>query len=193
MGVKMIFLNQCRKYKTFLNLKYSLNTTLDLGAEVDALGLGMALIDYNYQSENVSLEAIKNQIVEDRLSGNFETKLNEYIELLKNTYYEGTWNSKHKKLVEIIKLNTNATFYGKIYGHKAYLTKDTYTIEVEDNLIVAFNLLDGGGLLLNEVRRNGQIKQRSYLFNDLNEFNYFVSNITENIEIDDKVLKMALI
>lgn len=189
----MSFLNQCRKYRTFLNLKYRLNPTLDLGAEGDALGLSMALINYNYQSENVSLDAIKKQIVEDRFCGKVQSKLNEYMDLLKNTYYEGTWDSKHKKLIEIIKLNTNATFYGKIHGHKAYLTKDTYTIEIEENLSVDFNLLDDGGLLLNQVNRNGEFQQRSYVFKNLNEFNDFASNIVENIDIDDKVLKMALI
>lgn len=189
----MSFLNQCRKYRTFLNLKYRLNPTLDLGAEGDALGLSMALINYNYQSENVSLEAIKKQIVEDRFCGKVQSKLNEYMDFLKNTYYEGTWDSKHKKLLEIIKLTTNATFYGKVHGYKAYLTKDTYTIEVEDNLSVEFNLLDDGHLLLNQVNRNGECQERSYVFKNLNEFNCFASNIIENIAIDDKVLEMALI
>lgn len=98
-----------------------------------------------------------------------------------------------QKLIEIIKLNTNATFYGKIHGYKAYLTKDTYTIEVEENLSVDFNLLDDGHMLLNKVNRNGEFQQRSYVFKNLNEFNYFASNIVENIAIDDKVLEMALI
>jgi hypothetical protein len=166
----------------------------DLGIEYNPLLLSMGLVEYNYEFEDFKLETIKRKIIGNRLNNqNNDSKLLDYFHVLNDNIYKETQNRKHDIFVEMIKLNINTTFYGNFSGCKVSLTKDTYTYYIEDDFFVVFNLMDDGKIQLDNVSKNNEEEQRCYVFGELKEFYHFISNIKENLEIDDKVLKMALI
>lgn len=190
----MNFLNQCRKYNTFISLKYIMIPNLDLGIEFNSLSLSMGLVDYDYEFEDFKLETIKRKLIADRIENkNRDSKLLDYIEVLNDNIYKEVQNRKHDIFLEMIKLNIDTTYYGKLNNYSVNLTKDTYTIQVEADFFVLFKLMDDGKLQLNKVLKNNEEQQRFYIFSDLKEFHRFITDIKENVEIDDKVLKMALI
>lgn len=168
---------------------------LDLGIEFNSLSLSMGLVDYNYEFENFKLETIKRKLIDDRIGNkNRDSKLIDYIEVLNDNIYKESQNRKHDLFIEMIKLNIETTSYhGKLNNYAVTLTKDTYTIQVESDFFVLFKLMDDGKLQLNKVSKNNEDQQRFYIFSDLKEFHRFIANIKENVEIDDKVLKMVLI
>lgn len=190
----MSFLNQCRKYNTFIQLKYLTMPNPDLGIEYNSLSLSIGLVDYNYEFEDLKLDTIKRKLIGDRINNqNKNSKLLDYFEVLDDNIYKETQNRKHDIFVEMIKLNIKTTFHGKFNGHKVSLTKDIYTYHIEDDFFVVFILMDDGKIQLDNVSKNNKEQKRYYVFGELKEFHHFIENIRENVEIDDKVLKMALI
>lgn len=166
----------------------------DLGIEYNSLLLSMGLVAYNYEFEDFKLETIKRKIIGNRLNNqNDDSKLLDYFHVLNDNIYKETQNRKHDIFVEMIKLNINTTFFGKFNDYKVSLTKDTYTYHIEDDFFVVFNLMDDGKIQLAKVSKNNEEQIRFYVFFEVKEFYHFISNIIENIEIDDKVLEMALI
>lgn len=109
----MSFLTQCEKFKTFCSLKHIMTTGQYFGTDNNAFILATGLIDYNYQSEDLSLVAIQRQIIEDKLNGIWTSDLTEYLKMLTDNYYKESWSQRHDMLVNIVKINTLATFSGK--------------------------------------------------------------------------------
>ena len=189
----MSFLTQCEKFRTFCTLKHVMTTGQYSGTDNNAFVLATGLIDYNYQSDDISLVAIQTQIIEDKLKGIWTSGLTEYITMLTDSYYKESWSQRHEMLVNIVKINTLATFSGKLNNYKVALTKDNYTIQITSDHSVLFTLMDNGAIRMDKVVKGESIQERQYSFDNVKEFIKFVGNIEEHLETDDRVLKMVLI
>lgn len=189
----MSFLKQCEKFKTFASLKYIMPTGQYSGTDTNAFILCKGLTEYNYQSEDLSLKAIQKQIIEDKMNGVWTSGLTDYMKMLTESYYKESWSKRHEMLIGIVKINTVATFYGKVNNYKVALTKDSYTIQINSNHSVLFTLMDNGAIRMDKVIKEDNMQERNYIFDHVQEFIKFVNNIQEHIETDDRVLKMALI
>lgn len=189
----MSFLKQCEKFKTFSSLKYIMTTGQYSGTDTNAFILCKGVTEYNYQSDDLSLEAIQKQIIKDKLNGVWTSGLTDYMKMLTESYYKESWSKRHEMLIEIVKLNTLATFSGKFNNYKVALTKDSYTIQMTSNHSVLFTLMDNGNIRMDKVLKGDEVQKRDYIFDNVQEFIHFVNNIQEHLETDDRVLKMALI
>lgn len=189
----MSFLTQCEKFKTFCSLKHIMTTGQYSGTDTNAFMLATGLIDYNYQSEDLSLVAIQRQIIKDKLNGVWISGLTEYMTMLTDSYYKESWSRRHEMLVNIVKINTLATFSGKFNNYKVALTKDNYTVHITSDHSVLFILMDNGAIRMDKVIKGESIQEREYSFDNVKEFIKFVDNIEEHLKTDDRVLKMVLI
>lgn len=163
------------------------------GTDTNAFMLATGLIDYNYQSEDLSLVAIQRQIIKDKLNGVWISGLTEYMTMLTDSYYKESWSRRHEMLVNIVKINTLATFSGKFNNYKVALTKDNYTVHITSDHSVLFILMDNGAIRMDKVIKGESIQEREYSFDNVKEFIKFVDNIEEHLKTDDRVLKMVLI
>lgn len=189
----MDFLKQCEKFKTFCTLKHITTTGQYSGTDANAFILCKGMIEYNYQSEDLSLNAIKKQIIDDKLNGVWTSGLTDYMKMLTESYYKESWSKRHDMLIDIVKMKTLATFCGRFNNYKVSLTKDTYTIKISDDCSVFFTLMDDGSIKMDKMTKGNDIQDRNYIFDNVKEFINFLHNIEEHLETDDKVLKMVLI
>lgn len=189
----MCFLKQCEKFMTFASLKYIMTTGQYSGTDTNAFILCKSLTEYNYQSEDLSLQAIQKQIIKDKLNGIWTSGLTDYMKMLTESYYKESWSKRHEMLIEIVKIKTLATFSGKFNNYKVSLTKDSYTVQMTSNHSVLFTLMDNGSIRMDKVVKEDKMQERNYTFNHVKELIKFVNNIEEHLDTDDRVLKMALI
>lgn len=189
-GFLMSFINQCKKYITFIKLKYASNTNYK-DEDVYALALCLAIVKTNHIDEDISLQALRKRAL---FFKNFEINaLTTYFKMLENEHYSFKHSFLHNRSIELIKLKINTTFSTSIDGRKSLLTKKDLKITNKDGAQVKFNITDDGLLQLSEIIKGNEVFKRNYKFPNIDEFSDFTKNLEDNIEIDDEVIKMVFI
>jgi len=177
---------------TFIALKYASSTNY-IEIEATAISLCMAIVE-NYYEDDLSLVILKKNALLSLINGSGKYgAFNAYFKTLNNDYHSYKHKSIHDRLIEIIKLNINTTFSTSFQQRKCLLTKDNFIIKANEGSEVEFQLMDDGLLKLHTIKKGEIENKRNYIFQDTAEFAAFTKNLEENIDIDDKVIKMVFI
>lgn len=192
----MSFINQCKKYMTFIKLKYASSTNYN-EMDAEAATLCLAIIDNNYEDEDISLAAITNKAKAKSIwepdNSTGRSSFFRYLKMLEDSYHGYKRKSVHEKLIEMIKLNINTLYKTSFQKRTCRLTKDNIIITSNDGINVEFEIMYDGLIRLIKTTKADSEAERNYLFKNLEEFAAFTNNLEENIEIDDSVIKMVFI
>jgi hypothetical protein len=181
----MNILDKCRKYKTFMSLKYGLRMP-QLSSEFTAIWCCNALLSYDDQFENLNFETLLEKIQKD----NDPSSLKDYCTSLKNHFLG---EQIHKETIELIELNINTSFSTKWKNSKIELTTNKVIITTDKEDVITLILRSDGKLNMTSILSNDKEYQKNFIFESLNELDCFIKNLKEYIELDDSVLKMAII
>lgn len=124
----MSFLNQCKKYMTFIKLKYASSTNYN-ESDTEAAALCLAIINNSYEEDDISLIKLLNKSMS---LGLFEpTKKTEhsslvnYLKILEENYYPQGRKQAHEKLIEKIKHSHKTLFSTSFQERNCLLTMES--------------------------------------------------------------------
>jgi hypothetical protein len=190
----MEFIDKCKKYLTYISLKYASKIYQHEVTEIGAIKLSRGLIDLNYDFEKFDLKTIKNKLNEE---GQFSViqiqKIQEYFEDLSDGYFKYKHDRMHNIILKTVELDITEILNGEYNSFKVELSKDYFKVQLPSAAWIEFNIMADGRIKLDKIVDQNEQQRRYYIFEDLTELSVYLSNAEENIDVDDTVLKMVLI